>query len=188
MPIIDGKKDVVSREEFDDMIRGMEERINALELDSIAPGEDLVRTRGIDFSGVPHIIQIAVFTARTNLQTGDGAAVYPVNQLFDGEEIVTARGVLGNVGNQTADTLIQIHNVTNGQDILSTRLQIDSSNDEIDSEDSATPVIIDTAQNGLTQGDLLRVDVDQIDGGNPSGLWIVMEAFPKEAPKKKTDF
>jgi len=75
-----------------------------------------------------------------------------------------------------ATTDIQLHNVTTGLDVLSTKLTIDAG--EVDSSTAATPAVINTSgnTNKVYTATVLRIDIDQIASSDQAkGLEIRME-------------
>ena len=72
----------------------------------------------------------------------------------------------------TGTTDIQIANVTQVADILSTKLTIDSG--ETGSDTAATAAVINTAEDDMTENDVLRIDVDAISTTAPKGLIITL--------------
>jgi hypothetical protein len=91
----------------------------------------------------------------TALTTGDGKAYIRVPDECNGYNLVGVRAsrVAG-----TGTPLIQIHNVTQAADMLTTRVSIDSG--ETDSSTAVTAAVIDTANDDVATGDRLRIDVD----------------------------
>jgi len=55
-------------------------------------------------------------------------------------------------------------------DMLSTKLTIDSG--EVSSKTAETPVVVDTSNDDLEEGDLIRIDIDSVPGTAPKGLLI----------------
>lgn len=103
----------------------------------------------------------------TVLTTGDGKAYFRVPNECNGFDLVGVRAarVAG-----TGTPLIQIHNVTQAADMLTTRVSIDSG--ETDSSTAATPASIDTSNDDVATGDRLRIDVD--DAGT-STTWMEIQ-------------
>ena len=56
--------------------------------------------------------------------------------------------------------------------MLSTKLTIDSA--ETGSDTAATPAVIDTSNDDVSENDLLRVDVDAVQTTAAKGLWITL--------------
>ena len=65
----------------------------------------------------------------------------------------------------------QVHNATGGADMLSTAITIDAS--ENDSKDATTAAVIDTAQDDVATGDVIRFDCDAA-GTGTAGMEIRM--------------
>jgi len=91
----------------------------------------------------------------TVLTTGDGKAYVRVPNEYAGMNLVDIEfsRVAG-----TGVPLVQVHNVTQAADMLTTRVSIDSG--ETDSKDATTAAVIDTANDDVAAGDRLRIDVD----------------------------
>lgn len=95
------------------------------------------------------------------LVSGDGRAYFPrIPSYLNGWNIIE---VAANMVAGTALVTIQLHNLTQTADILSTKLTIDAN--EKDSKDAVTPAVIDTGENTLATGDRIRVDVDDEGAG-----------------------
>jgi len=101
----------------------------------------------------------------TALTSGDGKAYFPrIPSYMNGWNIIE---VAANIVAGTGAVTIMIHNLTQSADILSTALTIDAN--EKDSKDAATPAVIDTAEDDLTTGDRLRIDID---GAGTGTTWL----------------
>ena len=74
----------------------------------------------------------------------------------------------------TNTTDIQLHNLTQTADILSTVITIDSG--ETGSDTAATPAVINTAEDDLQTNDLIRVDVDAVSTTAAKGLIVTFIA------------
>ncbi len=90
---------------------------------------------------------------------GDGIARVVLPSSFDGLRLRTIGAHVYTTGTG-ATTNVQIHNETRGVDMLSTLVQIDAG--ENDTSTSATPPVINVATDAVSEGDVIRVDVDQI--------------------------
>ena len=119
---------------------------------------------GSDFG--KRIYVIGVIEAATALTTGDGKAYRTIPQEFNGMNLVAAHAAVYTVA--TGETLIaiQIRNVTDSVDMLSTKITLDAS--EFNSYTAATPPVIDTALDDVATGDRIAVDIDAI-GNTTSG-------------------
>jgi hypothetical protein len=105
-----------------------------------------------------------------SLTTGDGKAYFTVPALLNGHNLVAAHAALTTVSSSGLPT-IQIANVTDSVDMLSTKITVDAS--ELTSYTAATPPVIDTAHDDVATGDLLRVDVD-VAGTGAKGLMVIL--------------
>lgn len=114
---------------------------------------------------------IAVLVSDSTVKaTGDGAAYFPrIPSYLNGWNIieVAACRVAG-----TGLLTIQLYNVTQAADILSTELTIDAN--ETDSKDAATPASINTSEDDLTTGDRIRIDLDGDAGSDTTWLGVQM--------------
>lgn len=110
----------------------------------------------------------------THLTTGDGKYYFDIPATIGGMNLTAARASC--VGAPTgADILIQVHNVTQAVDMLSTRLEIEDG--ETDSS-TGTAVVIDTSNDDVATADKLRIDVDTTGTG---ATWVFVE-LTFEAP------
>ena len=74
----------------------------------------------------------------------------------------------------TTNTMdIQIRNVTDSQDMLSTKITIDST--ENSSATAATAAVINTSYDDVATNDVLAVDVDAVHTTAAKGLYVVLE-------------
>jgi hypothetical protein len=106
----------------------------------------------------------------TAITTGDGKAYVGVPDLIDGHNLVSANAQL--VGQSSSGQVdVQIHNVTQAADMLSTKITIQAN--ESHSKDG-TPGVPDTNNDDVAYGDLLRVDIDAA-GTGADGLIVVLE-------------
>ena len=116
------------------------------------------------------LIQMVVFDFGTNVATGDGKFYFHVPSSLDGYDIVEVHAEVITAGT-TGTTDIQLHNLTQTADILSTKLTIDSGET---GSDTATAAVIDAAEDDLQTNDLIRVDVDAIFTTAPKGLIVTL--------------
>ena len=115
---------------------------------------------------------IQVYGGAVSLSTGDGKAYFTVPEQLNGMNLsaVHARVVTAGTTNTTD---IEIYNVTDSTDMLSTTLTIDST--ETGSDTAATPAVIDTDKDDVATNDLLRIDIDQVSTTAPKGLVVRLE-------------
>lgn len=117
-------------------------------------------------------IQMVVFDFGTAVSTGDGAFYFHVPSALAGMNLVAVHAEVITAGT-TGTTDIQIHNVTDAVDMLSTKLTIDSG--ETGSDTAATAAVINTSNDDVAENDLLRIDVDAVSTTPPNGLIVTME-------------
>lgn len=109
----------------------------------------------------------------TNTSTGDGKFYFVVPSALNGMVIVRVHARVITAGT-TNTTDVQLHNVTDAVDILSTKLTIDSA--ETGSDTAATPAVINTSNDDLATNDLIRVDIDAVSTTPAKGLIVTIEA------------
>lgn len=134
------------------------------------------RANGAD--AIPVLVHLKVFADDTAVSTGDDARRFVVPDDLGGTYLRSAHATVSTVGSTT--TTVQIHSVTNADDLLSTTTTIDAS--ETTSYTATTPHVVDdtgTPQvNYITRGDVLRVDVDGA-GTGAKGLEVLLEFGPQ---------
>lgn len=116
---------------------------------------------------------IATATAAT---VADGKFFFIVPAELNGLVIKEVRGCVASAGVASAgETMdVQLRNVTQTADILSTKLQFAEA---VQADNGAA--VIDTDEDDLTTGDVIAVDVDQIHAGTAAdGLTITLVVGP----------
>lgn len=111
----------------------------------------------------------------TVVATGDGQGYFFVGKKLDGLDLVYCHAGVVTVGTGTGveDFDIMIHNLTDASDMLSAALKIDE--DERSSHTAATAYTIDTTEDDVVEGDLIRVDVDGVtSGADGAGLMVTL--------------
>jgi hypothetical protein len=103
---------------------------------------------------ITHVIQTDPAAA---LGTGDGKAYFTVPANLDGFNLTAAHAAVYAASSSGAVT-VQVHNLTDTTDMLSTAITIDQS--EFSSYTAATPPVVDTANDDVATGDIIRIDVD----------------------------
>lgn len=123
---------------------------------------------------------VEVFAAATALSTGDGKKYIPIPAALAGFNLIRLHAIL--FAKSTSGTpTVQIArgrraDATSAHtfaDVLSTLITVDAN--EYDSRTAATQPVINTSNDDLADGDLLRVDVDGA-GTAATGMWITFEA------------
>ena len=102
--------------------------------------------------------------------TGNGITHITIPSTMDGKNLFSAQAHVYTVGTASTITNIQLHNLTDGNDMLSTPITIDLN--EKDSSTAATPSVIG-ANNGVSTADVIRIDVDAV-ATNTLGLEVRM--------------
>lgn len=116
-------------------------------------------------------VAIQVFAGDTDTATGDGAAYFMIPAELAGMNLVDIKGGVATAGT-TGTTDVQLYNVTDSVDMLSTKLTIDSG--ETTSETAATAAVINASNDDVAEGDILRIDVDAVSTTAAQGLFITM--------------
>lgn len=117
-------------------------------------------------------IQATIVDYTTDIATGDGQYYFRVPSRLNGMNLTAVHAEVITAGT-TGTTDIQIHNVTDAVDMLSTKLTIDSG--ETGSDTAVTAAVINTSNDDVATNDLLRVDVDAISTTAPKGLIVTLE-------------
>lgn len=127
-------------------------------------------------SGTTRAAAFQVVDGATALATGDGKAYIPIPSTLNGYNITS--GAIQVIIKSTSGTpTVQVArgrqaNATSDftySDVFSTKITIDAN--EYDSKDATTPMVVDTANDDLATGDVLRVDCD-LAGTGAKGLTI----------------
>ena len=116
------------------------------------------------------IIIIPVFDSGTSVTTGDGKSYVFIPEELNGMNLINAHAANNTVSSAGTPT-VQIYNVTQAADMLSTRITIDAS--EKTSYTASTQPVIDTANDDVATGNELRVDVD-VAGTGTAGLQVTL--------------
>ena len=107
-------------------------------------------------------------------EVGNGAAYVTIPARMNGMDIVAVEAEFtGDVATGSVTT-IMLHNATSAADILSTALTVDAS--ERSSATAVTAAVINTSEDDLTTGDLIRLDIDGI-GSTTAGTGLVVRAL-----------
>jgi len=105
------------------------------------------------------------------ITTGDGKAYWRVPSVLNGMNLVAVAAHVTTVSSSGLPT-VQIANVTQAVDMLTTKITIDAS--EKDSSTAATAAVIDTANDDVATGDEIRIDID-VAGTGAKGLIVEMQ-------------
>lgn len=117
-------------------------------------------------------VQLVVVEFTASVSTGNGKFYFHVDDRVAGLNLKAVHAEVISAGT-TGTTDIQIQNVTQAADMLSTVITIDSG--ETGSDTAATPAVIDTANDDVAENDLLRVDIDAVQTVPPQGLIVTLK-------------
>ena len=123
--------------------------------------------------------QVTAFTERTLVvkcvadtigpSVGNGITHVTIPSTLDGKNLQSAQAHVYTVGTGSTTT-VQLHNLTDGQEMLSTAKTIDAS--EKDSSTAATPSVVGS-YSAVSTADVIRIDVDIV-ATNTLGLEVRM--------------
>lgn len=114
-------------------------------------------------------VQGIVFEFGSSVTTGDGKFYFEIPPGLGGMNLVSVHAKVITAGT-TNSTTIQIHNLTQAADMLSALLEVETG--ETSSRTSAPGPTIDTANDDVADGDIIRIDVDTVSTTPPKGLII----------------
>lgn len=108
-----------------------------------------------------------------------GAFWFHIGERLSGMNLVYAHAenIVAATGTGTQTTTIQIYNITQTADMLTTELTIDE--DETGSDTAATAYVIDTANDDVTENDVIRIDIDAVPSTTGGSGLIVTLGFEK---------
>lgn len=132
-----------------------------------------IKMKGTGKFRKPVVVHIPAFGPATTTATGDGKAMFEVPEELNGMNI-TAVGAYVYAAGTTGTTTVQIRNVTQTADILTTLITIDST--EVSSRTAATPAVISASEDDLQTGDRLAIDVDAVHTTPATGLTVWFRA------------
>lgn len=114
--------------------------------------------------------EIKITNDLSKLSTGDGQFIFVIPEDLNGTNLVSAEAFVTTVSSSGTPT-VQIRNVTDSVDMLSTRITIDVS--EFTSYTASTRSVIDTTKDDVVTGDRIAVDVD-VAGTAAKGLGVIL--------------
>jgi len=116
------------------------------------------------------IATLRVIEPDDTLATGDGQFYFTIPYEFNGMNLVNAHAAVYTASSSGTPT-VQIYNLTDTVDMLSTEITIDAS--ETNSYTAAAQPVIDTDYDDVAAGDIIRVDVD-VAGTGTAGLDVIL--------------
>lgn len=130
------------------------------------------KTKGTGVFRKPTVVGIQVLDAATSTAVGDGKAFFRVPAELNGMNLTRVAANVYTAGT-TNTTDIQIRNVTDSADMLSTKITIDST--ETDTSTAAAAAVIDTTHDDVVTGDKLAIDIDAVSTTAAKGLYIELQ-------------
>lgn len=116
------------------------------------------------------VLQFKVVADDVVIATGDGKLIFLIDSSLNGLVLTGAHAYVTTVSSSGLPT-VQIHNITDAVDILSTPITVDVS--EFSSYGAATPPVINTSNDDVATGDRIRIDVD-VAGTGAKGLGVIL--------------
>lgn len=114
--------------------------------------------------------QLKIFDDASVITTGDGKLIFVIPPELNGLNLTDVDAFV-TTNSSSGSPTVQVRNVTDAFDMLSTRITIDPN--EPTSYTAAAPPVIDTAHDDVATGDLLAIDVD-VAGTGAKGLGVVL--------------
>jgi hypothetical protein len=116
-------------------------------------------------------LSVVAFDYATDCATGDGKAYVVIPPAFNGMNLVSVHGRAITAG--TTGTMdVQIRNVTQAADMLTTKLTWDST--EAGTDTAATPAVIDGNNDDVATNDLIAIDVDAVQTTAAKGMILTL--------------
>ena len=123
------------------------------------------------WAGRRRYVEFVVFDFTASCATGNGKFYFHVPSELAGLNLEECHAEVITAG--TTNTMdIQLHNLTQAADMLSTVITIDTG--ETGSDEAATPYVINTDEDDLAENDVLRVDVDAVHTTPAKGLILTL--------------
>jgi len=116
-------------------------------------------------------IQMVVVDFTSDVTTGNGKFVFHIPSTLQGMNLDTVHALVVTDGSGGVTT-IQLYNITDSQDMLSTPITIDSG--EVGSDTAATAAVINTSYDDVAENDRIQVDIDTVSSTPPKGLIVTL--------------
>lgn len=133
-------------------------------------GARQLRRRPATPAPIPAVLFIKVFTDTKTVTTSPSFYQFEVSEDMDGMNLTRIEGYVTTVSSSGA-IQVQLFNVTQSVDMLSTVLSIDAG--ELNSKDAATQPVIDTGNDDVAWGDHLQWQIDSA-GTGAKGLGLML--------------
>ncbi len=121
------------------------------------------------------VAQLKLVKDDASLAVGDGAISFEMPAEVGGMNLVGAYGFVS-TPSSSGTPQYQIHNVTDGVDMLSTKITIDAN--QKSSRTAGTPAVVDSAHDDVATGDILRIDKDTAGTGEKGDLITLIFGLP----------
>jgi hypothetical protein len=165
-------EDVTLNQSASTTVEGIVELATSAETDTGTDATRAITPDGLAGSNFgERAVQVVAFDYTTDTAVGDGAGYFHIDSRLAGMNLVDVHAEVITAGT-TGTTDVQIYNLTQTADMLSTKLTIDSG--ETGSDTAATAAVIDTANDDVAENDLLRIDVDAVSTTAAKGLIVTM--------------
>jgi len=116
------------------------------------------------------IVQLKIVDDSTVVATGNGKLIFVIPEELNGMNLIQAESFCSTVSSSGLPT-VQIRNVTDSVDMLSTRITIDAT--EYTSYTAEARSAVDGTHDDVATGDLIAIDVD-VSGTGTRGLGIIL--------------
>lgn len=138
-------------------------------------GVQSIAAAGTDYRAADVEVVLQAVEGATDTAVGDGIAYFAIPSQANAFNL-TAIVIQVVTAGTTNTTDIQIHNLTQAADMLSTVATIDST--ETSSGTAAAAAVIDTANDDVATDDIIRVDVDAVSTTAAKGLIVRLVFSP----------
>lgn len=126
----------------------------------------------IYFYALIRYVAVTVAGTGETLAVADNAARFHIPPDLTGMNLVYCHAFNTTAGTGGSPLLVQVRNVTDAVDMLSTRIMIDIT--ETDSTTAATAYVIDTTHDDVATNDIIAIDIDQRSTVSPYGLVVTL--------------
>jgi len=153
-------------------VKGIVELADSSEVDGGSDASRAITPDALAGSNLgARLIQVSALPAGAPAQTGDSLARFVIPGEMAGYDLVSVAAGVDTAG--TTGTIdIQVRNVSQAADMLSTVMTIDSG--ENSTATAATPAVIDTANDDVAGGDLIAIDIDAVQTTPSKGLIVIL--------------
>lgn len=136
-----------------------------------ATGPTGVGATGATGPAAAKILQLKVSADDSDLTVGDGKLTIIIDSSLNGMVLSAVAAGLSDASSAGGPVTVQVHNVTDAVDMLSTRITIDDG--EFTSYTADVPPVINAAADDVATGDRIRIDVDD-PGTDARGLVVIL--------------